>query len=73
MGARAFVPPWGRGKVKKHFCAAGPFLKNSGQGSAKNTCKKQKYPRPLEWLFGDFRLSECRNSSVSGFICSEKD
>jgi len=39
MGARAFVPPWGRGKVKKHFCAAGPFLQNSGQGSAKTRGK----------------------------------
>ena len=73
MGARAFVPPWGRGKVRKHFCAAGPFLQNSGQGSARNTCKKHKDQRPLEWLFGDFRLLEFRNSFVNGFICSEKD
>ena len=29
----AFVPPWGRGEMKKHFCAAGPFSQDSGRGA----------------------------------------
>ena len=29
----AFVPPWGRGEMKKHFCAAGPFSQVSGRGA----------------------------------------
>ena len=29
----AFVPPWGRGEMKKHFCAAGPFSQDSGPGA----------------------------------------
>ncbi len=33
----AFVPPWGRGKVKKHFCAAGPFFRGVPGENPKET------------------------------------
>ena len=47
--------------------------RRGGQGANSSAEETECNLRPLELLFGDFRLSEIRNSFVNGFICSEKD
>ena len=41
----AFVPPWGRGEMKKHFCAAGPFSQDSGRGAPEKHGVGRSYKR----------------------------
>ena len=41
----AFVPPWGRGEMKKHFCAAGPFSQVSGRGAQEKHVVGRLYKR----------------------------
>ena len=41
----AFVPPWGRGEMKKHFCAAGPFSQDSGPGAPEKHGVGRSYKR----------------------------
>ena len=58
--AARFVPPWGRGKVKTHLCAAGPFSQDSGQKSAETRKQNAKIGNPENFailLFAARKLS----------------
>ena len=55
-GGARLCPPLGAGKSKKAFLRRRPFFAEFRAGVREKHVKKHKYQRPLEWLFGDFRL-----------------
>ena len=55
-GGARLCPPLGAGESKKAFLRRRPFFAEFRAGVRGKHVKKHKYQRPLEWLFGDFRL-----------------